>query len=51
MGFVIVFLLYIVEMMFYIVGYFVDSVDVLILNECGKEVEKGDKGILFVKII
>jgi len=49
MGFVTVLSPHTAETMPHTVGYPVDSVDVLILNERGKEVEKGDKGTLFVK--
>ncbi|MDR7241661.1 class I adenylate-forming enzyme family protein [Priestia megaterium] len=49
MGFVTVLSPDTAETMPHTVGYPVDSVDVLILNERGKEVEKGDKGTLFVK--
>ncbi|WP_394557136.1 class I adenylate-forming enzyme family protein [Priestia aryabhattai] len=49
MGFVTVLSPDTAETLPHTVGYPVDSVDVLILNERGKEVEKGDKGILFVK--
>ena len=49
MGFVTVLSPDTAETLPHTVGYPVDSVDVLILNERGKEVEKGYKGILFVK--
>ncbi|MGF9942629.1 class I adenylate-forming enzyme family protein [Priestia megaterium] len=49
MGFVTVLSPHTAETLPHTVGYPVDSVDVLILNERGKEVEKGDKGTLFVK--
>ena len=51
MGFVTVLSPHTAETMPHTVGYPVDSVDVLILNERGKEVEKGNKGTLFVKTI
>ncbi|AXI29522.1 AMP-binding protein [Priestia megaterium] len=49
MGFVTVLSPHTAETLPHTVGYPVDSVDVLILNERGKEVEKGNKGTLFVK--
>ncbi|MBZ6487670.1 class I adenylate-forming enzyme family protein [Priestia aryabhattai] len=49
MGFVTVLSPHTAETLPHTVGYPIDSVDVLILNERGKEVEKGNKGTLFVK--
>ncbi|MED3898125.1 class I adenylate-forming enzyme family protein [Priestia aryabhattai] len=49
MGFVTVLSPHTAKTLPHTVGYPVDSVEVLILNERGKEVEKGDKGTLFVK--
>lgn len=49
MGFVTVLSPHTAKTMPHTVGYPVNSVDVLILNKRGKEVEKGDKGTLFVK--
>ncbi|MFT7827313.1 class I adenylate-forming enzyme family protein [Priestia megaterium] len=49
MGFVTVLSPHTAKTLPHTVGYPVDSVEVLILNERGKEVEKGNKGTLFVK--